>query len=40
VFDFKTINEEANTVDLTKKPEDGIFIYGLYLDGARWDTDI
>jgi len=25
--------------DLTKSPSDGCYIYGLFLDGARWDLD-
>ena len=25
--------------ELKRKPQDGIYIYGLYLDGGRWDRD-
>lgn len=35
-FDFKyldTIKQE----NITQKPEDGVYIYGVYLEGARWD---
>jgi hypothetical protein len=39
VFDFKTIEDDSKTVDVSKQPEDGIYIYGLYLDGARWNPD-
>lgn len=40
VFDFNTIDEESKNVDLSKQPEDGIYIYGLYLDGARWNQEV
>ena len=26
--------------DLEKKPEDGCYIYGFYIEGARWNSDI
>ena len=25
--------------EVKKKPEDGCFVYGLYLEGARWNID-
>lgn len=34
-FDFIVISDE-NKYDLTKEPEDGVYINGLYLEGARW----
>jgi len=35
-FTFGVINDEVET-DLTKMPEDGVYIFGLYLEGCRWD---
>ncbi len=26
-------------MDTSKAPEDGAFIYGLYIEGARWSTE-
>lgn len=40
MFDFNTIDEENKEVDVTQQPEDGIYIYGLYLDGARWNNEV
>ena len=35
-FDFIIISNEEKT-DLGKAPDDGVYIYGLYLEGCRWD---
>lgn len=35
-FDFLVVDNMKYT-DITEKPEDGCYIYGLYLEGARWD---
>ncbi|RKP19398.1 hypothetical protein ROZALSC1DRAFT_14025, partial [Rozella allomycis CSF55] len=34
-FEFHVINTPKS--QLTSKPEDGCYIYGLFLEGARWD---
>lgn len=34
-FAFAVVDEEKT--DLTKHPEDGVYIWGLYLEGCRWD---
>ncbi|EAS04067.1 axonemal dynein heavy chain (macronuclear) [Tetrahymena thermophila SB210] len=36
-FDFVVIPENSTDFDLTKQPEDGCYIYGLFFDGAAWD---
>ncbi|KAG0563633.1 hypothetical protein KC19_8G047000 [Ceratodon purpureus] len=33
-FEFNTLKKSA---DLSKKPEDGCYVYGMYMNGARWD---
>ncbi|XP_053154302.1 dynein axonemal heavy chain 1 isoform X2 [Hemicordylus capensis] len=35
-FDFKVMKESAN--ELTKRPLEGCYIHGLFLEGARWDS--
>lgn len=35
-FDFKVL-DHLQYSDITEKPEDGCYIYGMYLEGARWD---
>jgi dynein heavy chain len=37
-FNFVLKTEEWTS--LTRKPEDGVFIRGLYLEGARWDSSV
>ena len=35
-FDFTILKKTGE--DITTKPEDGVFIYGLFLEGANWDA--
>jgi len=37
-FDFVVISDEKK-YDLTKQAEDGAFVFGLFLEGGRWDND-
>ena len=34
-FDFHMLQSDGP--DIAAKPEDGVYIYGLFLEGARWD---
>jgi len=38
-MDFK-IYDEIEPQDVTEKPEDGVFCFGLYFEGARWNKTI
>lgn len=38
-FNYK-VYDEIEPADVTEKPEDGVFIYGLYLEGCRWNKTI
>ena len=37
-FSFQVLPEEEPT-EVDEPPEDGVYIYGLYMDGARWDRE-
>ena len=34
-FSFKVLEEDHDQVE--SHPKDGVYIYGLFMDGARWD---
>lgn len=34
-FEYKILDLEPSKV--TQKPDDGCYVYGVYLEGARWD---
>ena len=34
---FNFVMREESSEEITAKPEDGCFIYGLFLEGARWN---
>ena len=36
-FEFKYLDMEVS--DVREKPEDGCYIHGLYLQGAKWDKE-
>lgn len=38
-FEFTILSNE-NDYDFTKKPEDGCYIYGFYIEGARWNSEL
>jgi len=37
-FAFQVMQEEEPT-EIEESPEDGVYIYGLFMDGARWDRE-
>ena len=36
-FAFKVLDVEKNKIK--KAPEDGVYIYGLFLESGKWDHD-
>lgn len=32
------VYDDINYTEVTEKPEDGCYIYGMYLEGARWNS--
>jgi dynein heavy chain len=40
-FDFQVMTVEADQAqkEITTPPEDGVFVYGMYIEGARWDRE-
>jgi dynein heavy chain, axonemal len=37
-FDFSILSEPRK-VDVAKPPEDGCYVYGLFLEGAKWNHE-
>jgi dynein heavy chain len=37
-FDFKIMGT-TKPDDIKEKPEDGVYVYGMFLEGARWNYD-
>jgi len=38
-FEFKILDNTTHQA-ITQKPEDGCYIYGMFLEGARWSNEI
>jgi len=36
-YDFVVVSDETKC-DLEKPPEDGVYVHGLFVEGARWDA--
>ena len=39
LFEFSFLGKGANNYDVHKSPSDGCYVYGLFIDGARWDEE-
>lgn len=37
-FDFEVLSDPQK-YDLTKHAEDGAYVYGLFLEGCRWNSE-
>lgn len=37
-FDFEVV-DDATKYDMNKQAPDGAYIWGLYLEGCRWDAE-
>jgi len=35
-YDFEVLDADISVESITSPPEDGCYVYGMYLDGARW----
>ncbi|KAL0488326.1 dynein heavy chain [Acrasis kona] len=35
---FRFVVLDPDAVDVEQAPEDGVYVYGMYMDGARWDA--
>jgi len=38
-MDYKIIPRDCKETDLTKGPSDGCYVYGLFIDGAKWNDE-
>jgi dynein heavy chain len=38
-FEFKVL-DTLNPEKIKQKPEDGCYVYGMYLEGARWNYNV
>lgn len=38
-YDFQITDQEASAV-MTEPAPDGVYVYGLFVDGARWDRSM
>jgi dynein heavy chain len=36
-FEFSIIGKGEKNYNVSRPPQDGCYIHGLFLDGARWD---
>ena len=37
-FSFQVLDDKK-VDDIKEKPEDGCYIYGMYMEGARWNSE-
>jgi dynein heavy chain len=40
VFDFEILPEKVTPESITDAPGDGSYVYGLFLEGCRWNNEI
>jgi dynein heavy chain len=38
-FDFQVMPDIKEGIEASQAPQDGCYVYGLFMEGARWDSD-